>query len=49
MTIQLPVDVALAAFDVLIGCAGLYEYVRRDSKVRGLLSLGHNGGSLERI
>ncbi|KAF9180947.1 hypothetical protein BGZ51_005783 [Haplosporangium sp. Z 767] len=32
MTIQVPVDVALSAFDVLIGCAGLYEYVRRDSK-----------------
>ncbi|KAF9109351.1 hypothetical protein BGX27_007698 [Mortierella sp. AM989] len=32
MTIQVPVDVALCAFDVLDGCAGLYEYVRRDSK-----------------
>ncbi|KAG0230793.1 hypothetical protein BGX31_005715 [Mortierella sp. GBA43] len=32
MTIQVPVDVALSAFDVLIGCAGLYEHVRRDSK-----------------
>jgi len=33
MTIQVPVDVALSAFDVLVGCAGLYEHVRRDSKV----------------
>ncbi|KAG0000864.1 hypothetical protein BGZ79_005377 [Entomortierella chlamydospora] len=32
MTIQVPVDVALCAFDVLVGCAGLYEHVRRDSK-----------------
>ncbi|KAG0208841.1 hypothetical protein BGX28_000316 [Mortierella sp. GBA30] len=32
MTIQVPVDVALSAFDVLVGCAGLYEHVRRDSK-----------------
>ncbi|KAI7828906.1 hypothetical protein BC939DRAFT_407851 [Gamsiella multidivaricata] len=32
VTIQVPVDVALCAFDVLIGCAKLYEYVRRDSK-----------------
>ncbi|KAF9582106.1 hypothetical protein BGW38_000639 [Lunasporangiospora selenospora] len=32
MTVQVPVEVALCAFDVLIGCAGLYEYVRRDSK-----------------
>ncbi|KAK3811955.1 MAG: hypothetical protein J3Q66DRAFT_286574 [Benniella sp.] len=32
MTTQVPMDVALCAFDVLIGCAGLYEYVRRDSK-----------------
>ncbi|KAI8599710.1 hypothetical protein EDD21DRAFT_416527 [Dissophora ornata] len=32
MTIQVPADVALCAFDVLVGCAGLYEYVRRDSK-----------------
>ncbi|KAF9914581.1 hypothetical protein BX616_007996 [Lobosporangium transversale] len=32
MTIQVPVDVALCAFDVLIGCVGLYDYVRRDSK-----------------
>ncbi|KAF9981112.1 hypothetical protein BGZ65_004310 [Modicella reniformis] len=30
---QVPVEVALSAFDVLIGCAGLYEYVRRDSKL----------------
>ncbi|KAG0300769.1 hypothetical protein BGZ98_008912 [Dissophora globulifera] len=32
VAVQVPVDVALAAFDVLVGCAGLYEYVRRDSK-----------------
>ncbi|KAF9412097.1 hypothetical protein BGZ94_001145 [Podila epigama] len=30
--VVVPVDVALCAFDVLVGCAGLYEYVRRDSK-----------------
>ncbi|GJJ73253.1 hypothetical protein EMPS_05611 [Entomortierella parvispora] len=32
VTVQVPVDVALCAFDVLVGCTGLYEYVRRDSK-----------------
>ncbi|KAF9932457.1 hypothetical protein FBU30_008160 [Linnemannia zychae] len=32
VSIQVPVEVALAAFDVLVGCAGLYEHVRRDSK-----------------
>lgn len=34
VTVQVPVDVALCAFDVLVGCTGLYEYVRRDSKVK---------------
>jgi hypothetical protein len=33
VSIQVPVEVALSAFDVLVGCAGLYEHVRRDSKV----------------
>ncbi|KAH7036564.1 hypothetical protein BKA57DRAFT_175622 [Linnemannia elongata] len=32
VSIQVPVEVALSAFDVLVGCAGLYEHVRRDSK-----------------
>ncbi|KAF9102141.1 hypothetical protein BGX29_004915 [Mortierella sp. GBA35] len=32
VSMQIPVEVALSAFDVLIGCAGLYEHVRRDSK-----------------
>ncbi|KAF9160777.1 hypothetical protein DFQ26_005190 [Actinomortierella ambigua] len=30
--IQVPVDVALCAFDVLMGCSRLYEHVKRDSK-----------------
>ncbi|KAF9973300.1 hypothetical protein BGZ73_003471 [Actinomortierella ambigua] len=29
---QVPVDVALCAFDVLMGCSRLYEHVKRDSK-----------------
>ncbi|KAG0235098.1 glycosyl transferase [Actinomortierella wolfii] len=30
--IQVPVEVALCAFDVLMGCSRLYEHVKRDSK-----------------
>lgn len=33
LTMQLSSDVTLVAFDVLMDFVGLYEYVKRDSKV----------------
>lgn len=34
LTMQMPSDVTLVAFDVLMDFVDLYDYVKRDSKVR---------------